>query len=46
MRVDINSLTLQEFVWMREGFAESKGAKRKGGTISDERLAALGIEGF
>jgi hypothetical protein len=43
---DIGSMTLQEFKWAADGYAEANGAKPRGGTISDDRLSALGIVGF
>lgn len=39
-------MTLFEFKCATQGFAEANGAKPKGGTIDDDRLAELGIAGF
>lgn len=39
-------MTLWEFMCAAQGYAESRGAKPKGGTIDDDRLSALGIVGF
>lgn len=39
-------MTLWEFSCARSGFDEANGVKPKGGEISDDRLAEMGIEGF
>jgi hypothetical protein len=39
-------MTLQEFKWAADGYAEANGAKQRGGTITDDRLSAMGIVGF
>lgn len=42
----IGSMTIFEFMSATRGYAEANGAKPKGGTISDDRLAQMGIAGF
>lgn len=42
----IGQMTLWEFMCATRGYAESKGAKPKGGSIDEERLAEMGIAGF
>lgn len=42
----IGKMTLYEFACATRGYAEANGAKPKGGTISDERLAEMGVVGF
>jgi hypothetical protein len=44
--MNIGDMTMFEFACATQGFAEANGAKPKGGTISDDRLADMGIEGF
>jgi len=40
-------MTLWEWVCATEGYAEANGhKKRRGGDISEDRLAEMGIEGF
>lgn len=39
-------MSLFEFVCATRGHAEANGAKPKGGSIDDARLAEMGIEGF
>jgi hypothetical protein len=39
-------MELFEFQCATAGYAESQGAKPRGGTIDDARLAEMGIEGF
>lgn len=39
-------MTLWEFAAVMDGFRAFHGAKPKGGDISEDRLAELGIEGF
>lgn len=43
---DIDQMSMWEFAACADGFLLSKGAKRKGHEMSDERLAELGVEGF
>lgn len=44
--MNIGTMTMFEFACATRGFGEANGAKPKGGTISDDRLADMGIEGF
>lgn len=44
--MNVGQMTLYEFIYAQRGWAEANGAKPKGGTISDDRMAELGIEGF
>lgn len=46
LHLDIGQMTLFEFRCAVRGFAEANGVKPRGGTISDERAAELGIAGF
>lgn len=39
-------MSLWEFTQAVSGYAESRGAKPKGGTIADDRLVEMGIVGF
>lgn len=39
-------MSLFEFAAATAGYAEANGGKRKGGSISEDRLSELGIEGF
>jgi hypothetical protein len=45
--MDVGKMTLWEFSCAVRGHAEANGAKPRGnGDMSEERLSALGIEGF
>lgn len=45
--MDVGQMGLWEFMQATQGYAESKGAKPKGrGSISDDRLAEMGVVGF
>jgi len=39
-------MTLYEWRWAAQGYAEANGAKPKGGTIEEDRLSEMGIAGF
>lgn len=42
----IDRMALWQFVACADGWAEAHGGKRRGGDISDARLAEMEIEGF
>ena len=42
----IGMLSLWEFLQAAQGYNEANGGKPKGGTLSEDRLAAMGIAGF
>lgn len=44
--LDVGRMSLFEFVAATAGYAESHGAKPKGGSIDEDRLAEMGIVGF
>lgn len=46
LRMDVGKMDLWEFMQATKGYAESKGEKPRGGTISDDRMSELGIAGF
>ena len=46
LRLDVGSMSLFELTAAIDGYCDSKGIKRTRRTISDERLASTGIEGF
>jgi hypothetical protein len=45
LHLDVGTMTLAEFRWAVTGWGEANGV-RKQREISDERLAAMGVEGF
>lgn len=42
----IGKMTLFEFMAATRGYAEANGAKKKGSSISEDRLSEMGIAGF
>jgi len=44
--MNVGAMSLYEFTYAQRGYAEAKGAKPRGGSISDDRMAELGIAGF
>jgi hypothetical protein len=46
LHMNIGAMTLFEFMAATRGYAEANGAKPKGGSISEERMQEMGIEGF
>ena len=46
LHMPIGTLSLWEFLQAAQGYNEANGGKPKGGTLSEDRLAAMGIAGF
>lgn len=44
--MNVGAMTFYEFNCATQGYSESQGAKPKGGTIDEDRLAEMGISGF
>lgn len=42
----VNAMTLWEFYAASDGYSLANGGKRRGGDISDDDLAEMGIVGF
>lgn len=42
----VGAMSLFEFICATRGYGEANGAKQSGGTISDDRLAEMGVQGF
>jgi hypothetical protein len=46
LQMNVGSLTLFEFMAATRGYGEANGEKQRGGTIGEDRLEEMGIEGF